>query len=72
MKITLDLTTNEMITLRDALIDKSLALRTGPREIIIKEDIFLSNPEVSERRKANYTLLRETADALYAKIYGIN
>lgn len=64
MKITFDLTTSEAVVLRDALIDKSLALRTGDNGAVRREADFLNDPEVSDRRKTNYQTLRDYAAEL--------
>ena len=59
MRITLELTETEAIYVRDALVDKAIQLRTGPDDLVIQLDTFLSDPKVSERRKQNYqTLIR--------------
>ena len=68
MKVTLDLTEDQAIFIRDALIDKSIALRTTRDEKIVKEEVFLDNPEVSQRRKDHYNTLRDTAAVLEVKI----
>ena len=71
MKITLDLSENEAIVVRDALIDKSLALRTDAKDRLISAEDFLNNPDISERRKVNYQTLRDVAETLSLK-FGIH
>jgi len=71
MKITLDLSENEAIVVRDALIDKSLALRTDAKDRLIRAEDFLNNPDISERRKVNYQTLRDVAETLSLK-FGIH
>jgi len=68
MKVTLDLTETEAIFVRDALIDKSIALRTDDKDRIIREDVFMDDPSVSERRKDNYHTLRTVANIISHRI----
>lgn len=62
MKITLDLTTEEAIFIKDALIDKSLDLRTV-NDRLINESAFLES-DASNRRKKNYLTLRDVAESI--------
>ena len=68
MKITLEVTETEAIYVHDALIDKAIALRTGRNEIAIKEEKFLRDPDVSERRKQHYLALRAVASEISVHI----
>jgi hypothetical protein len=67
MKITLEVTESEAIYLRDALIDKSIALRTDRNGRIIKEEVFLNDQSVSERRKQNYFTLKDMVQIVTAQ-----
>ena len=63
-KITLELTSDEVGILRDAILDKALALRENKRGLQTREDEFLSDPDISDRRKDSYMFLHELADDL--------
>jgi hypothetical protein len=61
----MSLAENEAAILRDALMDAAIALRTNPRtEVVIAEDVFLNNPEISQARKDRYEVLAGYADEL--------
>jgi len=70
MKITLNLTETEAIYIRDALRDKAVQLRTRPNDTVISEQKFLDDPNVSERRRANYFTLKDAINVLEYKING--
>jgi len=62
-QITLILNSDDAATLRDALIDASLALRTNSKDVVIAEDIFFDLP-ISDRKRQRYLTLREYAQVL--------
>jgi hypothetical protein len=68
MKFVFEITEEEAIYIRDALIDRSIELRTGPRDVVINEQKFLNDPEISDRRKRNYNALRYFAAEINARI----
>ena len=71
MKITLNLLSEtEAIYIRDALRDKAVQLRTRPNDTVISEQKFLDDPDVSERRKANYFTLKDMVNVLQHAITG--
>jgi len=59
-QITLTLTKEDAMILRDALLDASLALRTNSKDVIISEDKFLEL-DISDRKRARYLTLRDYA-----------
>lgn len=67
MKITLDLTESEAIFIKDALIDKSLDLRTianvNKSDVMLSESAFLES-DASDRRKKHYMTLRDTSEQI--------
>ena len=54
---------NDIPILRDALIDASLALRTGTNDSVLSEERFLAL-DISDMRRKRYLALREYANRL--------
>jgi hypothetical protein len=54
---------SDITVLRDALIDASLALRTGANDAVISEERFLAL-DISDMRRKRYLALRDYASRL--------
>jgi len=63
-KIALELTSDEVGILRDAILNEALALRENKRGRQMREEEFLSDPDISDRGKDSYMFLHELADDL--------
>jgi hypothetical protein len=68
VRVTLDLTVDEAVILRDAIVDKYIALRSDDRGVARREADFLADPEISDRRKRSYQTLRDYAEVLRSAI----
>lgn len=62
-QIKLEIGIEDACILRDALTDNAIDLRTFG-DNLMSESVFLSNPTISERRKARYQTLRDYAEIL--------
>jgi len=62
-QITLTLSQDDAMIIRDALIDASLALRTNSKDVLIAEEKFLTLP-ITDKRKQRYLALRDYATRL--------